>query len=247
MNLVSIVTPYYKKRKFFYKTILSVKNQTYQNFELIIIYDDTDKNDYEFIEGICKNDQRIKILKNNFNLGAGESRNQGINISKGKYIAFLDADDLWHEQKLEKQMKFMENNDYYICHTSYEIINEKNIIIGKRISKNFLNFQSLLKSCDIGLSTVMIKREILKKDLRFPKLKTKEDFVLWLNLLKQNYKIMALDENLTFWRKLNNSLSSAFFQKLQDGFKVYYKHMDFGFFKSFYLLSCLCFNFLRKK
>ena len=247
MELVSVVSPYFKKKLFIKKTVDSILNQTYSNFELIIIYDDTDQDDYKYIKKISKIDKRIKVIKNSKNLGAGESRNIGIKHSRGKYIAFLDSDDLWHSQKLEKQLRFMIDNNFDISHSSYTIINKKNKVIGKRIARNFLNYNSLLKSCDIGLSTVIIRKNLFNNGLKFPKLRTKEDFVLWLKLLRKNNKIMALNKTLVSWRKLDNSLSSSLLQRLYDGFKVYNKYMNYNYLKSLYLLSCLCLNFLKKK
>ena len=246
MELVSIISPYFKKKIFIKKTIKSILDQTYQKFELIIIYDDTEMNDYKYIKAFIDGDERIRIIKNSKNLGAGESRNIGIKHSRGRYIAFLDSDDVWHKEKLEKQLKFMMENNYDISHSSYEIINKKDEVIGKRNARNFLTYNSLLKSCDIGLSTVLVKKKILNNDLKFPTIQTKEDFVLWLKILKNDYKIMALKESLVHWRKLENSLSSSFFQKLSDGFKVYNKYMKYNSLKSLYLVSCLCFNFLKK-
>ena len=103
----------------------------------------------------------------------------------------------------------------------------------------------LFKSCDIGLSTVMIKKTHLLKN-KFPSLKTKEDFVLWLKLLSKNVKIYGIDKNLVLWSKIENSLSSSSIQKLLDGFKVYNCYMKFNFLKSFYYLVLLSFNYLKK-
>ena len=161
MELVSIVSPYFKKKIFIKKTIKSILDQTYQKFELIIIYDDTEMNDYKYIKTFIDGDERIRIIKNSKNLGAGESRNIGIKHSRGRYIAFLDSDDVWHKEKLEKQLKFMMENNYDISHSSYEIINKKDEVIGKRNARNFLTYNSLLKSCDIGLSTVLVKKKYL--------------------------------------------------------------------------------------
>jgi len=110
MDLVSIILPYYKKKKFISKTIQSVVNQKFKKFELIIIYDDPDKSDLNLIKKICKKDKRIKILVNKLNKGAGYSRNKGINKANGKYIAFLDADDIWHPNKIKFQLNFMKKN-----------------------------------------------------------------------------------------------------------------------------------------
>ena len=159
MDLVSIIIPYHKKKNSISNTIKSVLNQTYKNFEIIIIYDDNNNDDLDLIEQLKKKDNRIKIIKNIKRMGAGKSRNIGINNSNGKFIAFLDADDTWQTQKLSKQINFMELNNYDVTHTSYSIINENQKVIGSRIARNFLELKDLLKSCDIGTSTVIIKKK----------------------------------------------------------------------------------------
>jgi teichuronic acid biosynthesis glycosyltransferase TuaG len=246
MDLVSVIIPFYKKKFFIKETIFSVLKQTYKNLEIIIIYDDQNCDDLKFIKEIGTLDPRISIIINLKNLGAGNSRNVGITASKGSYIAFIDSDDIWKKDKIMNQINFMKNNNILACHTSYEIINLKNEIIGKRIARNFYNLNDLLKSCDIGLSTVMLSRKIFINKFKFPNLRTKEDFVFWLSLLRENVSIIGLDVKLTSWRKLNNSLSAPVLQKLVDGYKVYNKYMKFNFFKSIYYLFCLSFNYLRK-
>ena len=246
MDLVSVIIPYYKKRDFISGTIESVLKQSYKNFEILIIYDDSSDTDYSFIKEIKKKDSRIAIIRNINKLGAGVSRNLGISKSKGNYIAFLDADDTWHIDKLEKQINFMKKNNYSATHTSYSIVNENKDVIGKRIARDFLKIDDLLKSCDIGTSTVVLQKNLLNKDTEFASLATKEDFVLWLRLLKKNIKIYALNENLALWTKSKYSLSSSTPQKLIDGFKVYNKYMKFNFVKSIYYLICLSINFLKK-
>ena len=247
MDLVSVIIPYYKKKNSILKTVNSVLNQIYQNFEIIIIYDDENNNDLNFINEIKNKDNRIFIIKNKKQIGAGNSRNIGMNSSKGEFIAFLDADDTWKNDKLDKQIKFMKINNYEASHTSYSIINERNEVIGNRTARNFFKLKELLKSCDIGTSTVMIKRNLINNDVKFAPLKTKEDFVLWLKLLQKNIKIYGLNEILTYWSRSNSSLSSSTIQKLIDGFSVYYKYMNFNYLKSIYYLFCLSINFLLKK
>ena len=215
--------------------------------EIIIIYDYENQNDLDLIQEIKKKDKRIFIIKNLKTMGAGDSRNIGINNSKGQYIAFLDADDTWQNDKLNKQINFMKSNDYKITHTSYYIVDESQRIIGKRIARNFFRLNDLLKSCDIGTSTVILKKDLINDNVKFASLKTKEDYVLWLKLLEKNAKIYGLDEILTFWTKSRSSLSSSTFQKLIDGFRVYYKYMNFNYFKSVYYLIRLSINFLLKR
>ena len=248
MDLVSVIIPYYKKRNFVKKTLISVINQSYENFEIFVIYDDTNLNDFEFLQEIAKLDNRIKIIKNNANLGAGFSRNIGIDRSNGKYIAFLDADDTWSPDKLQSQISFMKKNNYKITHTSYYIVDDKKKIIGFRKARDLVSIDEILKSCDIGLSTVILEKNLLVDDkIKFPQLKTKEDFVFWLMLFKKKHNFFALDMYLTNWTDTKNSLSSSTFQKLKDGYRVYNQYMNFNIVKSLYYLFCLSLNYLKKK
>ena len=247
MDLVSVIIPYFKKRNFIKETLNSVINQSYNYLEILIIYDDTNLNDLEFLQEISKIDKRIKVINNNKRLGAGISRNIGIEHSNGKYIGFLDADDTWEPDKLKNQISFMRKNNYQISHTSYYIIDEKKKIIGQRKARDLLSINEILKSCDIGLSTVIIEKKVIKDtNTKFPQLVTKEDFVFWLRLMKKNYKFYAYDSNLTNWTNSKNSLSSSVIQKLFDGFKVYNHYMNFNFVKSLYYLICLSLNYLKK-
>jgi len=165
----------------------------------------------------------------------------------GKYIAFLDSDDYWKKNKLEKQISFMEKNNYKFTHTSYHIVNPNGLFVSRRIAKNFFTTEELLKSCDIGLSTVVLCRNLLNKNCLFPDLKTKEDFVLWLKILKNKIKIFAINEPLANWRNTEKSLSSSIFQKLKDAYKVYNYYMKFNGLKSIFFTLILSINFLKKK
>ena len=245
MKLVSVIIPYYKKKKYFSKTISSVLSQTYRNIEIIIVYDDSDLSEFKFLSKLKKKHKRILLHINKKNIGAGASRNLGIKIAKGSHIAFLDADDYWKKDKISKQLIFMKKKKSDISHTSYNIINESGKKISYRPAKD-QSFLKLIKSCDIGLSTVMLKKKIINKKFKFPNLKTKEDFVLWLMLTKSGRTIHGMNEKLTNWRKTPNSLSSSSFRKLIDGYNVYHKHLKFGFIKSFYFLLILSLNFLKK-
>ena len=189
MDLISVIIPYFKKKEYIAATLKSVLSQTYKNLEIIIIYDDKEKKDLKFIEGFINLDKRISLIINEKSLGAGLSRNIGISKSKGKNISFIDADDMWKKDKLELQIKFMKEKNYLISHTNYEIIDKKNNILSLRTARNFNTVNDLLRSCDIGLSSVILKK-ILSEDCLFENLKTKEDFVLWLRILKKILKLV---------------------------------------------------------
>ena len=242
--LVSIIIPYYKKKNYIKKTINSILKQTYKKFEIIIINDEPGELSKNILSFLKKKDNRIKIINNKKNIGAGESRNKGIKIAKGKYIAFIDSDDLWKKNKLLKQIEFMHKKNIEISHTSYEIIDDDSVIKGTRQAK-LMNYKKLIKSCDIGLSTVIIKKSLIK-NLRFPNLKTKEDYVLWLEIAKKGKTIHALNTKLTQWRKSKNSLSASVVRKLTDGYYVYRHYLKFSVIKSLYSLLVLSINFLNK-
>ena len=244
--MISILMPYYNKRLYVKESIISVIDQSFKDFELIIIYDDETKKDLDYIKSLEKMDKRIKLIINQKNLGAGLSRNRGIDYAKGEFIAFIDSDDLWRKDKLQKQITIMKKNNYDFSHTDYEIIDQDGKIRGKRVAKNFFQVNDLIKSCDIGLSTVILSKKILSLEKRFPNLKTKEDFILWLKILEYKIPIYSINETLTSWRKLENSLSSSLIQKLKDAFIVYNKYMKFNFFKSIYYILCLSINYIKK-
>ena len=246
MDLVSIVIPYFKKKEYIKECVNSVLNQTYKNIEIIIVYDDEDKSDLDYIKSVVKKNKKIKLLINKKTIGAGLSRNRGIKFCSGKFVAFLDADDYWSKDKLKIQINFMKVNYYKVSHTSYQIIGYKKKIISYRKAKSFFNINDLLYSCDIGLSTTILEKSVFSKNIKFAEIDTKEDFVLWLRILKKKIPIIGLDKKLTYWRKLDNSLSSSSIQKIFDGFKVYYKYMNFGILRSIFNLICLSINFLKK-
>ena len=246
MKLVSIIIPYYKKRRYIFRAVQSVLKQSYRKYEIIIVYNDKDKKDLNYIHNIKKKDKRIKVFEESSKKGAGYSRNIAIKKSKGDFIAFLDSDDEWKKNKLQIQLDFMQKNSCLISHTSYEIINNRNKVIGFREAKKKLLYVDLLKSCDIGLSTVMVNKKVLFNQ-KFPNIKTKEYYVLWLKLTKKNIKILGINIYLTKWRKLTDALSSNNIQKIIDGFRVYSIHMKFGYIKSLIYLIRLSINSVIKK
>lgn len=244
MKLISIIIPYYKKKRYIKLTLQSILRQKYKNFEILIIYDDADTEDLLFIKKLKKKDKRIKLIINKKNIGAGMSRNKGVRLSKGEYLAFVDSDDLWHPEKLKLQLSYMIKNKISISHTSYKIIDTNNSKIGYRHASR-IEYKDLIKSCDIGLSTVMIKKKILKNN-HFGNLKTKEDYILWLKLSKKNFIFHPIKKPLTSWRYSKDSLSSSTIQKLFDGYYVYRNFLKFSVFYSLYSLCVLSINYLRK-
>jgi glycosyltransferase involved in cell wall biosynthesis len=138
-KLVSIITPNYNCVQFIAQTIESVLAQTYQNWELIIIDDCSTDGSYEIARSYAKRDKRIKVFRMEKNSGAALARNKGIELSHGDYLAFLDSDDIWISEKLEKQLQFMQTNNCDFSFTEYEHIDERGISIGNRKSYKKIN------------------------------------------------------------------------------------------------------------
>ena len=247
MPKVSIIISYYKKSFFFKKTINSILKQTYKNYEIIIIYDDDDKTELNLVKKTLQKVSKFKIIVNKKNIGAGPSRNKGIECAKGEYIAFCDADDLWHKNKLKKQIYYMQKQKINFCHTSYKVINYYGKLIGNFHVVDKLNYASLLKSCDIATSSVVIKKCILKGKNFFSNFKTKEDYSLWLKIVKREKVLQGININLLFWRSTKNSLSDSLVQKLIDGFKVYRISENYNTIISIYFVIRLVLFALLKK
>ncbi len=249
---VTVIIPFKNNIEYLFLAINSIFNQSYKNYRISIIYDNEDRTDLNKIKKFLKykykkKNKLVKIEINKKNLGAGSSRNVGIKKCNTKYIAFLDSDDLWKKNKLKVQINYMEKNNQVFSHTSYDIINEENEVISSRKAKSKIKFDELVSSCDIGLSTVILNTKFMKKNnYYFPKIKTKEDFVLWLRIAKKIKFMLGINKNLTSYRKVPNSLSSNKLISIINGYKVYRNYMNYNKLKSIYLLFVLSINSIRK-
>ena len=243
--LVSIVITYFNKKKYINKTLNSIFSQSYKNFEIILVYDDVNLYDLKFVNFLMIKFKKKKIIVNKKNIGVSKSRNKALKYCKGKYIAFIDADDLWKSNKLYEQTQFMEKNLALFSFTSYDVVNIKGKLIRKKQVFNDPSYDQLSKKNIIGLSTVMINKKILNH-IKFPDLKTQEDFALWLNLLKKGIKLSHIPTALSSWRLTKNSLSSNNLQKILDAFKLYYFYQKKNLTLSVYSVLVLGYNKIFK-
>jgi glycosyltransferase involved in cell wall biosynthesis len=248
--LVSVVIPYFKSEKYIEQAINSVLKQKYKNWELIIIDDEVSNFSKDILQKIKKKiknkiKNNIKIIYNNKNFGAAISRNIGISVAKGKYVAFLDSDDSWNKNKLYEQIKLMKNKNAKIGFTSYKVLNELNKPL-YTIKANFnLDYNELLKKCPICTSSVVIVRHVLKKN-NFRDLKTKEDYELWLRL-SSKFIFFGIDKVLTNYRSRKNTLSSNHLNKICNAFYIYNSLNNFNFIQSIYFVVRLYLNAFIKK
>ncbi len=244
--VVSVIIPCYNAEKLVGYTLDSVIKQTYRNIEIICVNDCSNDETLRVLEEYAKKDSRIKVLNNTKNLGVAETRNNALKIAIGDYIAFIDSDDVWHLDKLEKQIKFMLANNYKLTYTSVEFIDDNGSLTGKvfNVPKD-VSYKQLLKQNVITLSSAVVAKDILK-DRLFHDDQLHEDFILWLELLKDEIeKAYALTEMLTDYRLTAGSKSRNKWKSLRMTYKTY-KYFHINWIKAHYYLCHYIIKGLRK-
>ena len=230
---VSIIVPMYNAEKFIGKTIESVLSQTYENWEMLIMNDVSTDNSIAVVNEYVKKDDRIKVVNTEKNMGVVKGRNHLIDLANGKYIAFLDADDYWHSQKLEKQIQFMKEKNAGISCTEYTRVKENGEKINEVVIKSEISYTDMLKNNYLGCLTVMYDVEKVGKRY-FKELEKNEDYVLWLEIVKDVKTIFGLKENLAYYRVLDNSRSSNKAKTAKVRWEIYRKIEKLPLLKSIY-------------
>lgn len=217
--LVSIITPSYNSERFIAETIKSILMQTYKNWELIIVDDCSTDKTVSIIKSF--DDNRIQLHKLEKNSGAAVARNTAMKHATGKYLAYLDSDDLWTEDKLAKQVQFMQNNDYAFSFTSYILMNENGDLSQKSVPVPYVvSYESLLRNTIIGCLTVMLDREKIGEQY-MPNIRAGQDTAFWLQLLKQGFTAYGINEPLAHYRMVSQSISSNKFKALKRTWHIY--------------------------
>ena len=246
-DLVSIITPMYNSEKFIDLTIQSVQSQTYQNWEMIIVDDASTDRSIEIVKKIMSNEPRLQLKQLADNLGPAHTRNNGIKLAKGRFLAFLDSDDLWHKDKLEKQIKFMQKNHYAFTYTGFEKINEEGKVIGAIFPyKEEVCYHDLLKSNHIGCLTAMIDLKILGYKMYMPDIKKRQDQGLWLEILKEIDKAYCLNKVLGKYRIRKDSISINKIANIKFQWQLYRELEKLSIIQSFYYMLWYAFYGIRK-
>ena len=230
---VSIIVPMYNAEKFIGKTIESVLSQTYENWEMLIMNDVSTDNSLAVVNEFAKKDDRIMVVNTEKNMGVVKGRNHLIDLANGKYIAFLDADDYWHSQKLEKQIQFMKEKNAGISCTEYTRVKENGEKINEVVIKSEISYTDMLKNNYLGCLTVMYDVEKVGKRY-FKELEKNEDYVLWLEIVKDVKTIYGLKQNLAYYRVLDNSRSSNKVKTAKVRWEIYRKIEKLSLLKSIY-------------
>ena len=244
---VSIITPVYNSEKFIKDTVESVLKQTYENWEMILVDDCSSDNSENIVKEFLDKDDRIKYIKLEENSGAAIARNKAIEMSTGRFIAFLDSDDIWAYNKLEKQINFMTKNNIGFSFTSYETMKEDGTKTGNIVrAPKIVDYEYLLRNTIIGCLTVVIDKEIVG-DIRMPLLRTRQDFATWLSILKKGHKAYGIDEILSSYRLVEGSISSNKVKAAKRNWYVYRNVEKLSFIKSAYVFTGYTYNAIKKR
>ncbi len=245
-GLVSIVVPVYNAGKYIEKTIRMVQEQTFTNWELILVDDCSQDDGAKKIEPFLSD--KIRLIQKEKNEGAAAARNTGLDHMRGRYLAFLDADDVWRKEKLEKELDFMRKKDCAFCFTAYEFGDEEANGTGKVVNvPETLTFKQALPRTVIFTTTVLFDTEkIDKKLLKMPQVPS-EDTATWWQILRAGYTAYGLNENLAVYRRPAKSLSSNKFVALKRIWFLYRRQVGLSVVKSAYYFVVWAFLAVKRR
>ena len=245
-NTVSIIVPVYNAKKCIADTIMSIKEQSYTDWELLLVDDGSSDGTIEIMKSF--EDNRIKVLSNHNKKGAAGARNTGIEAASGRYIAFLDADDLWLDDKLCSQVTFAKEKDAAFTFTGYEFADENGKGTGTIVKvPEVMKYKDAIKNTTIFTSTVMFDMEKLdKEDIMMPYVPS-EDSATWWKVLKKGYKAYGLNRALTLYRRMGKSLSSNKLEAIRRIWFLYRKVEHLNIIYSVYCFMFWAFRAVRRR
>lgn len=244
-DLVSIITPCYNAERFISQTIESVLSQTYERWELIIVDDVSTDNSKILVKKYMSIDTRIKLIELEINNGPANARNKGIEEANGKYVAFLDSDDLWLPDKLKKQILFLTENSLSMTYSSYYTIDEANNIINMRKGKEKISYNDMLKSNYIGNLTGIYDCEKIGK--YFMDNINHEDYTLWLKIMSEIKETKGISEPLAKYRIVTSSVSANKFRVLSWQWHIYRHVIGLNRIKSLYYFIWYAYYAIKKR
>ena len=244
-ELVSIITPMYNSEKYIKEMIKSVREQSYTNWELLIIDDCSSDKSCSIVEKISSIDGRIRLIRQDANAGPAEARNKGIQEANGRFIAFLDSDDLWHKDKLKIQIKYMIEKKAAISCTGYNMISEDGVKISEFQVPEKLVYKDLLKKNSFSCDTLVYDKNMIESPV-FIKYEMHEDYIAWLNLIKKSSLTVGINKSLACYRLRDGSRSSNKIKGIYYIWKIYRNFEKFNIFISLYYTLNYIINGVKK-
>jgi teichuronic acid biosynthesis glycosyltransferase TuaG len=239
-SLVSVITPVYNNEAYIAQTIQSVINQTFGNWEMILVDDCSEDHSVEILAEYAKRDSRIKYIKLEQNSGAAVARNRALALSKGRYITYLDADDIWLPAKLERQLMFLKTGPVAFSCCDYAKIDADGFCLNKIVHMpKTMTYEDFLKNTIIQTVGVIIDLALVKKDLLImPDLRRGQDAATWLQLLRNGIVFRGQNETLAQYRRTPNSLSSNKYYAIKRTWHLYRSVEQLSLLKScWYLIA----------
>jgi len=236
LPIISIITPIFNSEKFIEETIKSVKDQGFQLWEMILVDDCSTDSSVSLVSDLANADHRLRVISLSQNSGAAIARNTGIEAARGRYIAFLDSDDAWLPDKLEKQLRFMQENEVAFSCGAYKKFNERGEFLGIAKPPTEADYKSVLKSPRIGCLTAMYDTHVTGK-VYMPLIRKRQDFGLWLRLLKKVGVVYGIQEPLAEYLVRSDSISASKSSAARYTWRIYREVEGFGFLKSSYYFS----------
>lgn len=244
--LVSVIMPCYNMEKYLPATIASVRGQTFPGWELIIVDDVSTDKTQAVLQDYGDQDPRIRWMVQGEHAGIASARNRAIQMAQGRFLAFLDADDLWHPEKLERQLAFMQERDVAFSYSSYDCVDEEGRQLNKTVkAAEDMDYEAYLRNTIIGCSTVMIDTQKVGSVV-VPDFRTSEDTATWLDVLRKGFIAYAIEEPLVSYRIRRKSASSNKLKAAADLWKVYRQHESMSFFKAVACFSSYAFHAIKK-
>lgn len=240
--IVSIITPAYNCKNTIKETFESIRAQTFCLWEWIIVEDNSNDGSFEYISDLVSVDKRVKLLRTPTNSGAAVARNMGIEKASGRFIAFLDSDDLYKPEKLNRQIAFMQKNDFAFSFTDYDVLFKNGTVKQHRIKYDVIKYKALLKSNYIGCLTAVYDTKKLGKIYMPLDCEKREDHGAWLDIVRSGTNAYRLNESLSVYRLANSSVSSNKAKMMKYQYRLYRNHEQFGVFKSLWLTFVCAIN-----
>jgi teichuronic acid biosynthesis glycosyltransferase TuaG len=245
LPLVTVVMPAYNASQYIAESIRSVLSQTYSEFELIIINDASTDDTFDAARFFELENKKVFLINLTENVGVSEARNIGLKRANGRFVAFLDSDDLWYPDKLQIQIDFMCKNDVLVCYSSYDVIQDDGAYVGTRVAKKIISYNDMLTTNHIGMLTGVYDRSVIKSIVM--KNIGHEDYLFWLETLQVSLEAKGIRVPLAKYRLAKNSLSSNIIKSASWQWIIYRDQLNFSIATSAFYFILYLFNALKKR
>lgn len=243
---VSVITPIYNAERFLRETLDSILTQTYKDIEIVLVDDCSKDASATIIREYSEKHDNILYHLQEKNMGAAVARNTALQLATGRYVAFLDSDDLWEPEKVQRQIDLMRQENAAICFTAIDMVDETGKQIkSKRPVKRQVDYRFLLHNTMLATSSIVVDRKLLG-DFRMPLRRSGQDYATWLQLMRNGAIAYGIDEALVHYRVSSGSLSSNKFKSIKQVWEIQTKDENISKPAALFHVFCFCLNAFKK-